>query len=138
MSVSYTEKEPVAVALYGKLNAVSEFQSVDRQYVEMGDYDYPGVFINDVREVRRTVLKDVVHVLWTVLIVVFVFDDSLTLSTTLNAEIKRAIDALKVDVTLGVSGVYNTRVLDVDTDEGFLRPHGVAMLTTEISYLTKS
>jgi len=137
MSVYYATKEQVAAKLFSIFQAVSQLKFVDRQYIEPGNYAYPGLFINDVREARDSRLKDVVLVTWSVLLVLYVYDDSATLSTTLNAEIKRLIDALKADVTLG-GLTYNARVLQVDTDEGFLRPHGVALLTTELVLLSQS
>ena len=137
MSVRYTTKEAIAAKLYDKINAVSQFQNrVERQYVEVGTYEYPGVFINDVRETRRRVLKDAVHVVWTALLILYVFDEGTTLSTTLNSTLASLISAVKADPTLD-NLVYNTKIIQVDTDEGFLRPHGVALLTTEVEFLTQ-
>jgi len=138
MSVYFATKEEVAAKLYDILaDAAVGFKSVDRQYNEVGDYDYPSIFINDVREARNRKLKDVVLVTWNVVLVLYTYDEQATLSTTLNADIKKAIDAIKDDVTLG-GLVYNTKITQIDTDEGFLRPHAVALLTLEITYLKRS
>ena len=92
--------------------------------------------MNDVREQRERKLLDVVLITWTVLLVLYIYDDSRTLSTTLNADIKKAKDIIKADVTLG-GKVYNTRIIQIDTDEGFLRPHAAGLLTLEITYLSE-
>jgi len=137
MSLTFTTKEDVATALYNLFYSVSAFKHVDRQYVEPGNYEYPSVFINDVREDRRIVLQDVVDVLWRVTLLLFVYDDSATLSTTLNTEIKRVKDTIKGDPTLG-GLVVTSKIVNVDTDEGFLRPHGLALIALELRYLTRS
>ena len=136
MSVYKATKEEAAVALKAALDLPAFFSDVERQYVEKGNYTYPSIFFNDIREARNRKLLDVVLIDWTVLIVVYVYDGGTTLSTTLNAAIAEALDAMKLDVTLG-GKVYNVKVAQVDTDEGFLRPHGVALLTVTVTFLSE-
>lgn len=136
MSVYYGTKEGIATDVYNSLVSLYAAARVERQYMEQGNYSYPAVFMNDMTEERTRYLKDVVLVKWTLALILFVYDEGSTLSTTLNTEIAKVCDKLNNDPTRG--GIaYNTKILRVDTAEGFKIPHGVAIVSVEILYLSQ-
>ena len=139
MALTYTTREAVLNALETALKTVSWITEVDRQQVGLPeDYSIPkGVLIHDIREVRRTVLKDCIDVRYTVMIVVYVYDEDFdSLSTDLNAAMEEVKGAIQNYFTL--SGIVDKTIVETaDTDAGFTAPQANGTLVLEISYLSE-
>jgi len=132
MSVYYGTKETIITNVYNVLVSLYNSQTVDRQYVEPGNYGYPSIYINDTSQTRKRILKDVVLIEWTINLVLFVYDEGSTLSTTINTELDRVCDKLKDDPTRG-GLAYNTEIERIDLE--FEKPHAVALFTIKVIYL---
>ena len=109
---------------------------MDRQKQEIfGDYKYPLAFINDSSESRTYVLSDCIKVEWTVVIVAYNLAGD-TPSTVLNSLISIVKSGVESDITLG-GNAYNTKIIRIDTDEGFAYPNCMALFTVVISYMSE-
>jgi hypothetical protein len=135
MALKYGTKETMIAKIASNLLAITGMKKVDRQhYEDFSNYEYPSCFVNDVRETREYVLKDLIKVLWTVVVVAFDMSESGDLSTKLNALLVKVKTAISADTTLN-GQCYNVKIVSVDTDGGFMFPHCVGIFTLEIVYL---
>lgn len=137
----YTTAEDVLADLVTDIKAVvigsETMKNCERHHQEdYENYEYPSSFLNDVRRDRTRYLQDVIKILHTVVVVVFDYSMEGDLGTRLDALIRATIDKILDDVTRG-NKVYNTKVVRVVTDEGFLEPHCVGILTLELTYLSR-
>lgn len=142
MGIHFGNKETMLAKLETNIGAIvvgaRSMKKVDRQHYEnFENYEYPSAFINDVREPRTPYLKDVVKVLWSVVVIVFDHSEGDDLSTKLNALIAATKAKLKSDTDLN-GQAYTVKTVQIDTDEGFLFPHCVAIFTLEILYLSQT
>ena len=136
MALVYTTKDAILTALETCLKRVSWVTTVDRQQVGVQEYQSPkGCFISDVRETRRTFLKNCILVDYTVMVVVFVYVEAQTsLSTEMNAALQEVKAQLVLDTTLG--GLVDKVIINsIDTDSGFNAPNAYATLVLSIQYL---
>jgi|GEM_PF-5239438 len=137
----YTTAEDVLLDLVADIKTVSvngrTMKDCERHHQEdYENYEYPSSFLNDVRRDRMRFLQDVIKVTHTIVVVVFDYSEEGDLGTKLDALIRATVDKILDDVTRGTK-VYNTKVVRVVTDEGFLEPHCVGILTLEVSYLSR-
>jgi len=137
MALTYTTPEAVFAKIQLALETAG-FQGVDRQKgLKIDNYAYPGCFINDVMQTRKTLLRNVIDVTHFVSIPVFEKDTAGTMHTTLNGIIQTALAALKADPTWGGLCMDGT-IERVTTDEGFYAPYCVAIIQLKLNYLARN
>ena len=135
MALVFTTKEAILNAVETALKTLSWIKTVDRQHMGIEEYDPKGALLNDLRESRRTVLKNCILVNYTLLLTVYVLDEATAaLSTDLNAAIEQ-VKALFVGSTLG--GIAKSvQITSVDTGGGFESPKASATFDLAIVYLS--
>ena len=135
MSLVFGNKESMLSELEANLKS-GGIKYVDRQKQEIfGDYQYPLAFINDSSESRTYILTDCIKVEWTIAVVAYALAGT-TPSTSVNSLISIVKSGIEADITLG-GNAYNTRIIRIDTDEGFAYPNCMALVTVVISYLSE-
>jgi hypothetical protein len=135
--MKYGTREEVASSLELSLISVAGMKKVDRQHFEnFANYQYPSAFLNEVRDTRQAFLKNVIKVQGMYTAVLFDKSEAGDLSTKLNSLVNLGLTAILTDVTRG-GKAYNTTVVAIDTDEGFMAPHCVAILTIQVLYLSQ-
>lgn len=137
----YTTKEAITQHLEDTITTMIQAQNpngkVDRQHFEdFGNYEYPSAFLNEVRDTPKRYARDLTKMVSMYTIILFDHSEAEELSTKLNSLVKLGKEALLESPTRG--GIaYNTNIVSIDTDEGFLFPHCVAVFTVEVTYLTE-
>ncbi|MBW2037190.1 MAG: hypothetical protein JRI41_06895 [Deltaproteobacteria bacterium] len=139
MALRFATREEVAVGIVNAISTVSALQLVERQHQEItSNVSYPLAYVNEVREERTRLLKDVIKVSAQFAIVVAdKSDDGSDMSTILNTLVASVAIALLEDLTLD-SKVYNLKVSAIDTDEGFLAPYCVGVMTVRVDYYSQA
>lgn len=137
--MTYGTKENILANLKTVITAIkkasgynNDIAYVDRQYQEMGNYEYPATFINDIREINTKVLKDLISVDLTIQVICFVHAET-NVSTELNKFLEDVAKAITVDTTRG-GEAKRTDITDIDVDSSFMIPHGVGIMTLRIHY----
>lgn len=116
---------------------VNNPKRVDRQHHEdFNNYAYPSCYINDVRRDITRILKDVILVKHTFDIIIFGRSEGGDMATLLNSLIDDSCGAIISDPTRG-GFAYDTRIIRIDTDEGYYEPVYVAALAVEVYYLAR-
>lgn len=138
MALIYTTKNVVLLKLEEALLTISGIDGVDRKGIGIDEYEGDkGAFLADVRETRKTVLKDCIVVSYTAHIVVWIHNEEpeADLSGQLNVIIEEIKAALQNKFTLdGI--VYKVVISQVDTDAGFEWPKAYGTFTLDIFYLS--
>ncbi len=139
MALNFATREEVATGIVNAISTVSSLQLVERQHQEItDDITYPVAYVNEVREERTRLLKDVIKVdAQFAIVVAGKSDDGSDMSTILNSLVASVSAALLSDLTLG-GKVYNLRVTAIDTDEGFLAPYCVGVMTVRVEYYSQA
>jgi len=138
MALVFTTKNAVLLGLETALKTISDIAGVDRKAIGVEEYEGDkGCFLADVRELRKTVLKDCIVVTYTAQVVVWVYNEEpdADLSGDLNLLIEEVKSALQNYFTLeGI--VYKVIISQVDTDAGFEWPKAYGTFTLDILFLS--
>lgn len=138
MALTYTTKNAVLLKVEEALLTITGINEVDRKGIGVEEYEgNKGAFLADVRETRRTVLKDCIVVDYAAHIVMWIHDEDADadLSGKLNAVIEEIKTAIQNKFTLdGI--VYKVIISQVDTDAGFEWPKAFGTFTLDILFLS--
>jgi hypothetical protein len=134
-------KELILTSLYNAAMAIPSIGFVDWQRIydsSIGPERYPGIYVNDLREDRTQILKDIARVDFSVAIVGWVWAlDNENLGTKLNTFITATKTAFRTDPTRG-SQAYDTAIESITTDGGNRHPQGMFVMSLRIPFFSST
>lgn len=134
-------KEGILANLYSVLSTLSaphalQFLDYQRVYPNTGGRisDYPGCYLNDMRIDKVRLLKDIVHNVFTVALVCWLWaQNESQLATEMNAFYEAIKDKIMADTTRN-NNAYDTVIQSVATDAGSRSPQGQFIIVLQIPF----